>query len=78
LAERARLLCSVSADELQNASNAVFEAMGASTIGEGVHSYNVLLTHDYIIYVPRSRESSGPAGVNALVRCCDTNVALLC
>ena len=51
----------------------MFEAMDAGSSGKGGHSYNVLLTKDYILYVPRSRESSGPAGVNALVRhYCDT------
>ena len=61
------LPCRVSAAKLLEINNAVFDAMKASIGGHDGVSYNVLLTWEFLVYVPRSCESSGPAEVNALV-----------
>jgi len=57
----------VSAAKLLEINDALCDAMGASIGGYDAGSYNVLLTLQHLIYVPRSRESSGPVDVNALV-----------
>ncbi len=57
----------VSAAQLLQINKAVFDAMRASIGGYDEVSYNVLLTVQHLICVPRSRESSGPVDVNALV-----------
>ena len=66
-----RLSRRVSAAELLEVNDAVLGGMKASIGDHDGLSYNVLLTAEFLAYVPRSRESSGPADVNALVRADD-------
>ena len=54
--------------KLLELSDAAFRAMRMSICRYDDMSYNVLLTLEHLMYVPRQREASGPAEVNALVR----------
>ncbi len=64
-------VCRTTPDELANAYNAlVVKCFGMEALKRGFAppgpSYNLVMTQSFVMMVPRSKEASGPASINAM------------